>query len=889
MRWSKFLPRLRSLVARRKAENDLDDELRSHLDFQARKHAAEGMSEEEARRSARIELGGFEQTKETVRDVDRWRWVDVLARNLKYAVRTLVKSPGFSLVAVVILAVGIGSNLAVFSLVDSLLFRPLPVERPEELVRISSIDKQGRLGNLPSTIVEPLKRDSAFQGVCGFNTSDEGAEIDGTLGSIGILGFTGDCFQTLGIRAQLGRPLAPADDTPSGEGVAVITASLWRGAFGGRRDVLGKRIQMAGVTLSIVGVAEDRFEGLLLAFPAGIILPLHQEPGQVPGGGKPSYHFVTVMARRAPGISNSQALAGIVAHNNSLLEESVPPNYNPNRRKQYLANRLSVNSAKTGVDYFLRNRFGKPLFAVFGICAAILLIACVNLASLLLARSLRRRREIGMRLALGARRVHIAGMLGLESFILVLLGAGLGVVFALWLDNLVLAEGTGMFGNFNMQLGFDSRVTLFLLSAVLLIAGAFAATTAWQSGRLCRPEGGRGVIHGSGRTQKILISLQIALTLALVAGGSLFGSSLRRLYQIDLGVTTKNVWDVMLSARPNYFNNLVPGPYYRDLLQQIEAIPGVSSATMTNDVPFYMSGSELPVVAVENAEPDREFRAHVHLAADGYLNTLGIRIIAGEDFRRDDGKTGEPSVIVSHSLAEQFGDPHALIGHHIRVGSHPAYQRLKVTGVASNAELDLVHPEQSRPYVVYVNLWQHPEEAAGYPVLLIKTSGRPLEVGLVRRVVDSKGREYVERFRALDSEKDGALVEERTMAFLSGAFGVLALAMAATGLFGLLSYQVANRTGEIGIRMALGARRTQIQWLVIRQIAGLLVAGSMVGIAAALAVGRAIQGLLFGVSGTGASVLIGSLGLLIATALIAAWLPARRASAVDPVVALRHE
>jgi predicted permease len=650
---------------------------------------------------------------------------------------------------------------------------------------------------------------------------------------------------------------------------------------------------MAGVALTVVGVAEDRFEGLMLGYPAGIILPLHQEPGPLPGSGKLAYYFVVVLARRAPGVSESQALAGIVTRNNVLLEESVPPNFNPNRRKLYLANKLAVSSAKNGIDYFLRDRFGKPLYAVFGICATILLIACVNLANLLLARSLRRRKEIGMRLALGARSTHVTGMLALESSILVLAGAGIGVLFARWLDDLVVTQGASMFGNFSLPIGFDSRITLFLVGIVLLIVGSFAAASAWQSRRLCNSDGlrdsGRGAIRGSGRAQKILIGFQVALTLALVAGGSLFGSSLRRLYQIDLGVKTERVWDVMLSTRPDGYSNPTPGPYYRDLLRQIESIPGVASATLSNNVPYLISAVQAPVAALENADTGREPRAHVLLAADGFFKTLGIRMIAGEDFRRDDRNKGEPSVIVSASLATQFGDPVALVGHHIRIGNDKAYQRLKVSGIVSNAELDLVNPSETKPLVAYINLWDHLELAAGGPVLLIRTSRGILDSGIVRRVADSKGIEYVERFRTLDSEKDGALVEERTMAFLSGAFGVLALVMAATGLFGLLSYQVANRTSEIGVRMALGARRIQIQWLVVRQILGLLAAGCIVGIGAALAVGKAIQGLLYGVSGTDVFVLAGSAVVLAATALIAAWLPARRASAVDPVVALRHD
>jgi len=744
MRWSRILPRLRSLFSRRKAEADFDDEIESHVELQARKHIAAGLSEEEAWRRARIDLGGVQQTRESVRDVNRWRLFDAFARNLRQALRTLRKSPIFTLVAVVILAVGIGANLAVFSLVDSLLFRPLPVDRPEELVRVSTIDKQGRLGNLPSTIADPVQRISAFHGVCTFNTSYEGADINGAVESIGITGFDGNCFETLGLRVQLGRAITPADDSPGAEATAVVSSSLWHSAFGGRADVLGKRIKMAGVALTVIGVAEERFDGLLVGFPTGIILPLHQEPGPLPGSGKQAVYFVNVLARLAPGVTQNQALAALATQNDALLKESLPSTYTQNRQRVYLASKLTLTSAKNGIDYMLRNRFGKPLYAVLGICASILLIACVNLANLLLARSLRRQKEIGMRMALGAKRAHVAGMLVFESSILVLAGAGLGVLIAGWLDDLVLAQGSGMFGNFQMKAGFDSRVAAFLIGAVALIAGAFAVAAAWQSGRLCNfdgiRDGGRGVVRGSGRVQKILIACQIALTLALVAGGSLFNSSLRGLYQIDLGLNTERLWDVMLSTRPEGYNNASPGPYYRDLLHQIETSPGVASATLANIVPLYMSAVQSPIAHIENVEAVAERRSHVLLAADGYFQTLGLHMIAGEDFRRDDSDSREASAIISESLAAQFGDPAALIGHHIRVGSDQKYQRLKIVGVVSNAELDLVHPLETKPYNVYVNLWQHTELAAGGPVLLVKTKGGTLDIAAVRRIVDSKGR-----------------------------------------------------------------------------------------------------------------------------------------------------
>jgi hypothetical protein len=268
---------------------------------------------------------------------------------------------------------------------------------------------------------------------------------------------------------------------------------------------------------------------------------------------------------------------------------------------------------------------------------------------------------------------------------------------------------------------------------------------------------------------------------------------------------------------------------------------------------------------------------------------MGMRMIEGRDFRRDELSGSELGVVVSLSLADRWGGAASVLGRHIRVGSNTGYQRLIVLGVVSDAQPDLSEAAQTRPPSVYLNSWQFPEEQANYPVLLLKSTGGSLPITKLRQVVDRLGREYIDRARSLDAEKDGALVEDRSMAYLSAAFGVLALLLAATGLFGLLSYQVANRTGEIGIRMALGARRGQIQWLIVRQIGGLLLGGSAAGIALALLAGKAIAGMLFGVRPGDVGLLAGSLAVLAATALLAAWLPARRAASVDPLVALRHE
>ena len=874
-------------------EEDLNDELASHLEFQVRKHMAEGMSEPEARRLARIEFGGVDLAKEQCRDVDSWHWADATRRNLRYALRALAKSAGFSAIAIAILAVGIGATVGTFSLVDALLFRPLALPRPGELVQIASAGKDGRLNELPSTILDPLRSGAWLSDACGFNTGYEGAETNGTLSPVGILGFTGDCFRTLGIKVQLGRPLLPEEDRANAPGAAVITAELWRKAYGGRVDVIGQRIQMPGVAFTIVGVTEDWFTGLLLGFPAGIIVPLHQEPNEVGVPGRQEWWWVNVIGRRAPGVSVRQAAAGLAAQSGWLLAASVPPSYNAVRRRQYLTSHLVSAPGAAGVDYFLRNRFGQPLLAVFGICAAILAIACVNLAGLMLARALRRRKEVAVRLALGASQTHVAGMLALESSLLVLAGAALSVTVALAVDRLVLARGAETFGNFAMTLGFDSRTTIFFAATVIAIMTALAAASAWQARRLrlegALHESGRRVSQGNSAAQKVLIAAQIALTLALVAGAGFFGASLRSFYTLNLGVETQHVWNAMLSAHPARYQNFQPGPYYRDLVRQVETIPGVTSAVLANFVPFYQGMGSAVFAVVDASGTALELQAHFGIVTDGFFRLMGMKIVEGRDFRREAVEGAEPEATVSLSLAEHLGGSAAIMDRHIRIGTAGPYQKLRVVGIASDAQLSLADPTDLRPFAVYVNSWQHPTAQAGYPVLLLKTAGPTLPASMLRHTVDRAGREYVERMRSMDEEKDVALVENRVVAYLSGAFGLLALVLAATGLFGLLTYQVASRTGEIGIRMALGARRGQIQWLIMRQISGLLAGGAAAGLAVALLEGRAMGSLLFGVRAGDPRLLAAAVLVLAATALLAAWLPARRAASVDPMLALRHD
>ncbi len=403
-------------------------------------------------------------------------------------------------------------------------------------------------------------------------------------------------------------------------------------------------------------------------------------------------------------------------------------------------------------------------------------------------------------------------------------------------------------------------------------------------------ESGRGVIAANSFAQKTLLGVQIALTLAFVTASALFAASVKNMYSIDFGIDTRNLWEAELADRPNNFD---PTAYYRGLLRQIESLSDVRWASITDIVPFLTYDVRNSVGMVENSgvetEPGGAVQARTMSASDKFFGTLGARIVAGEDFRINDSKSGEPTAILSESLARHFGNPRDLIGHHVCVGNWPAeYQHLKVIGIASDIDMNLANLDDKKPFTLYLNFWQH-HDLQSHPVLLIKTRGGTLPSAAIRRIVRQRGYEYVDRMTTIDSEIDTALVENRFLAYLSAVFGVLALAMAAIGLFGLLSYQVANRTAEIGIRMALGARRRQIQWLVVRQIVRLVIAGSLAGLVLTLALGKIMAGLLYGVSASNGPLLLFSIIVLAVTALVAAWIPVHRATSIDPLQALRHE
>ncbi|HLJ46888.1 MAG TPA: ADOP family duplicated permease [Bryobacteraceae bacterium] len=874
---------------RNKIEAQLDAELQDHLDRQIADFIRSGMSREDAHRRARLLFGGSDQVKEECRDVHFGQWWAILLHDLTYAIRCLRKSPGFSAVAILVLTLAIGSNVAVFSLIDVLFLRELPVDRPAELVNIASLDKQGRTNGIPSKVLDRLRAESVFHGVCGFTTPRMTTEFDGVARSVGTLAMTGDCFESLGIHTQIGHTFSLESDKPGAERVALLTDSLWKSTFNADPNVVGKTIQTNGSVFTIIGVTQAKFTGLLLGFPPGLIVPLEQF-GPPSTSSKPIYYWVSIFARRAPRISERQVQSRIAVIAQQLLQESVPMRYNEAQRRDYFARRLVVASARTGVDWMLRERFGQPLYVVLGICGSVLLIACVNLTTLMLGRGLHRQKEISVRVALGASKASLVRLVAAEIALLVLAGSATGLVLATWASRMILSNTGAMFTGFSVNNSFDSSTAIFVLGLLAVVAAVLTAAPLWQTlrlqGRLAGAGTGRGVVGSAMRHQKILLAVQVALTLALVAGSSLFDSSIQRLYTMDLGFETRGLAEGLLSPLSGGYGSKPLDAYYRDLIRSVGNIPGTSSTCLASFAPLWTMTWYQPVSAVENTAAPTELHSHPAAVSARYFETMRIPIVAGDAFSLDEQPRSERTAVISLSLAKLFGGDR-IIGQHIRIGTDE--QVVKVIGIAGDAQLSLENPDDRTPLTIYLNFWEQPDRQR-YPALLVRTAGTaPLPASALTRAVQGLGREFVEHYITVDVARKDALIENILLAWLSSAFGVLGLILAAVGLFGVLGYHVARRTAEIGVRVALGAARSQIRWLVLRQALAIVVAGIVAGLGLTIAMGRVLTGLVFGVSVYDPRLMGVSIAVLAFTAVAAAWIPARRASSVDPVIALRQE
>ena len=810
-----------------------------------------------------------------------------LWQNLPYTLRVLGKNPGFTAVAVLSLALGIGANAAIFSLLNALLLRDLPVWQPERLVELSVLRRGDKIPFSFPMFREIERGQRVFSGLIGWSFGAAAdLELNGVLSQAEVRSVTGNYFSELGATPLLGRLILPEDMNPQRSGaspVAVLSYEFWQRRFGGAMDVAGKEISIDGQPHTIIGVTRKWFTGMATGEPADVTIPMKSTDNR-------SLLWVFITGRLKEGVTVAQARAQLQSFWPAVLQATASTETPGLRRQSFLSMGLDVASAATGVNAALRSHFTRPLYVLMGIVGLILVLACVNLASLMLARAAARSHEMSVRVALGASRWALTRQVLTESLALSVTGGLLGLSFAFWGSRLLVALLTqGYLTPVWLDLSLDGRVLAFTVAVVILTGIFFGLAPAWRCSRedpaSVLQQNTRAVAGTTGKLGKLLIITQVALSLTLLLGAGLLARSFQKLCSIDPGLS-ESVLDVSLYPRPGGYRNLDMNTYHRQLIERISSLPGVESVGFSDvSIGDERNWQDTVSTMSEALSPGAGVTAGVAAVSPGLLRTLGISLVRGRDFDWTDDERHPRVAIISSALAGRLLPAGDAIGQHVRFGFMPELQDLEVVGIANNVRLFDLH--KANASVIYLPCLQHATQSGN---LFVRTREAP--EALVRTVgheIESLGHEYPVSTKTIAQAVSQVLVEDRVIAMLSGFFAALALLLASVGLYGLMSYAVTHRTREIGIRVALGAQRATVHWLVLREALALGLMGIALGIPCALAASHLIASMLFGISSGDLPTLISVSLLLLAVALVAGYLPARRASRIDPMDALRSE
>jgi predicted permease len=819
-----------------------------------------------------------------------------LWHNLRYTIRILGKNPGFTTVAVLSLALGIGANTAIFTLVNALLLRDLPVRQPERLVELSASRPDSKVPFSYPMFREVEHGQRVFSDLVGWSSAKFNVEMSGVPSRSNVLAVTGNYYDALGVAPLRGRLLSLGDVDPHAGStfmVAVIGYDFWQQRFAGAPDVVGKQIRVEGQAFTIVGVSQKWFTGMTPGELPDVTIPITAYP-LVQGGtfslDDRSVLWVFVTGRLKDGVNLVQARSQLLSFWSGALEATASTKTPGLRRQRFLSMRLEVTSVPTGVAVDLRSQFSQPLYVLSGIVGLILLVACVNLANLMLARAAARGHEMSVRVAIGASRGALVGQALTESLVLSVAGAVLGLTFSYWGSRFLVILMTD--GSVSLDLRPDVRVLSVTLSVGLFTGILFGLAPAWSSSRQdpasVLQQSTRSLAGGAGKLSKTLIVMQVVLSLVLLLGAGLLVRSFQRLRTIDLGFDRDRLLEVMLNPRPGGYQNLNINSYHKQLIERISNIPGVRSASFADlSVPSPQAWRDAVSAKSTDALTGASVRTSEEMVSPGFFATLGIRLIRGRDFAETDDDRHARVGIVSRSLAERLFPNGDAIGKSVRFGVMPEFQDIQIVGIASDARiLDL---RDAAPPVIYVSYLQYPKWAQWGNLFIRANESPEVLAKTIGREIDSLGHEYALRTRTIEETMSYMLVKERVMALLSGFFAALALLLACVGLYGLMSYGVTRRTREIGVRVALGAQSGRVLRMVLGETLALVLLGIAIGIPCALAASRLIASMLFELSSNDSLTIVAVSLLLLAVALFAGYLPARKASTIEPIVALRME
>ena len=909
--WLYTIPlRLRSLFRSAQAERELDDELRDHLERKTEEYAAQGMTREEAHRRARLDLDGIEQTKEKCRDARRVNWIQDLIQDLHFGLRVLRKSPGFTAVAVLTLAIGIGANTAIFSLVDQLVLRLLPVQDPQRVVVLSEVGNfygdsqyQGETSPMSYPKYQDIRgHNQVFAEMMCQRQQDFTVSISSEAEAVRGELVSGSYFPLLGVQPALGRLLEGKDTLNVGtDPVVVLSYSYWMSHFGGDRQVIGRTIRVDKYPLTIVGVARLGFDGLEPGLTTSIFVPITMAPVILPGYDFGSrfldwrLRWTNVYGRLKPDVTIAQAKTGLQPLFHQILEMEVRQpdfrNATPYDKEQFLKMGLDVIPGGQG-NALLRHLFQKPLWLLMCVTGLVLAIACANIAALLLARAAARQKEIAVRLAIGSSRLRIARQLITESLLLATVGAAAGTALAVAIVRGLLTFLPSQVRGYDISSSPDPGMLGFSMLLALGTGLAFGFVPAVQGTKpdvaKSLKEQSASVTGGPYRFRKALVALQVALSLLLLTGATLFIRTLKNLRSLNPGFQTHNVLHFEVNLESAGYDLDHAHAFLRNLEERLKGIPGVESAGSAQ-MPLLSSGgwvAPMIVIAGYSPKPGEDMTAHVNSVSPGYFETLGIHLLAGRVFRESDTRESLPVAVVNESFVKRFFGNEPAIGHFVGKGNDPsAPANMEIIGIVNDTDYENLR--EAAPRQIYLCAAQHMPGSHVY----VRTTQDPRSAfASIRNLLHELGPQVlIQDMKTAEQQVDDSLATERMIASLASGFSLIAIALAAVGLYGVMAYMVTQRAREMAIRVALGAMAGRVIWLVMREVVLLVATGIAIALPLILVLNGLVRSELYGVSPGDPLSITFSAFVLACIALFAGYIPARRAVACDPMVALRDE
>ena len=882
---------LRSLFRREQVDRELDDELRAYQEMAADEKMRDGMSRKEALRSIRLERGSLEVSKEIVRSGGWESLVETCWQDLRFAARILRKSPGFTAVAVLTLALGIGANTAIFTLLHASLWTPLPVSDPKEIFHIMRASSEGDFAGEFSYSYPLFQQFSKTAAPWGdvFATETVGSTKFGLNGisdeRIAGEAVSGNFFSVLNVRPIVGRVLEPQDDNVLGENhVAVLSYAFWKRRFQSDASVLGRRILYGETPYTVVGVARPGFTGIEPGESADVWVPVTAGAADRGWHPDPNINWLRLLVRLHRGVDPKRAQAMFETAFRTHVADVLLPSASPRFKQMLVAQHITVRPAASGLATTGRE-YEKPLLVLFAVVAVVLLISCANIANLILARNAARHHEIVVRLALGASRERVAWQLFTENLTLSLSGAFVGVLLSVWgtrvLVSLLPPSPVPM--AFNLQPDF----VVFSFTAAVAVATAvlFGLGPALRASRErleMSLQGGRRVI-ASAWSGRLLLAGQLALSLPLLVGAGLFVETLHNLKSSDLGFHAENVVTFDLSYPKGTSDDRLRQAC-AEIKQRLESHPGVILASYGSSV-YGDGGWSGGVHVIANPSPGKDNEVGLISAGPGFFEAIALGLLQGRYLNSQDQAEKPPVAVVNESFARHYFGSNSAIGQHIKLAFEPQVVR-EIVGVVRDA----------KHYGVRERAWRmvYLPTRKDDTFYVRSTLNTQLLSGAIRADVAASDKVLqVEEIRPLETVVNDMISQERLTALLSSVFGALACLIAAIGLYGVVAYSVSRRTNEFGIRMTLGAQRSDIRRLVLSQTLAVILCGVAIGIGGSLVVVRllssTINGMLYGIKPTDISLFMGATISLVAIALLAGFLPARRAARVDPMVALRYE